>query len=345
MVSRILHVVVGSGNVPYFINAIRSILDLDAGDVFAAYNFISEDDRSELKRRKHEIASAKHLEVFENDTTLRTGSLYLANNAGLSFGRGNYDFVSFVQADMQLMWWNEKILDRSRDIVDSLGSPARISFYTQLPILGKHSRPYERWDRNDRIEEFSSFGHVDVCLLPIYDSLNSEFRFEGSEESLSNESVRNRDIIILHPFPFIAPIPFPATVRDRRVHQSSEDRRNSYPILKVEEGYSPNFMSTGLHPISMEQTIRPNGWACLFPYWPSDLESRNWLPRHMESAKIVRVPVFSVKDATGQLRRWFMGALFPSRAVILASTLIFVARELRLVVWRKVRLVRRILRT
>lgn len=329
MSPRVLHVVVGAGNVHYFVNAVRSVLDLEAGDVFAAYNYVDEDDFLALEQRKRELYGISHLEVRANDSSLRTGSLYEANNAGLSFARGDYDFVSFMQADMQLMWWNPRIIQLSTRIVESLRTCRRISFYTQLPVLGKHPKPYDRWTWDERLGEFVSFGHVDVCLLPIYSGLNSEFSFTGTEQSLSDRANRDGSRIIFHPFPFIAPIPFPETVRDKK-GPSRKRREFELPILSVVAGFSADFQRSSLHPVSMEEAVRPNGWACLYPYWPSDTQSGLWLSRRLEYAKLSGSSFFMVIGRRGKIHLSPTGDFVPGIWVFLMAIISGLTRELKI---------------
>ena len=53
--TTVLHVVVGAGNVELFLNSIRSIQNLNAGDVFGAYNFVSQADLRRLEGLTHRI--------------------------------------------------------------------------------------------------------------------------------------------------------------------------------------------------------------------------------------------------------------------------------------------------
>ena len=137
MKKEILHIVVGAGNVRYSSDAIESILSNQAGDVFAVYNITSAQDSREIAtERKRLNKQVAKLIVQPNSPGRRTGSLYDANDLGLRHAIGKYRFASFVQADMQLMWWDDVILDATENFLSNTSCP-EVSFYTQLPVLGK----------------------------------------------------------------------------------------------------------------------------------------------------------------------------------------------------------------
>jgi hypothetical protein len=297
MRASVLHAVVGAGNVRYFLNAILSIRDQNAGDVFAAYNFMDSADRDDIEAARKQIEPLVDVfEVRENTSGQRTGSLYEANNAALMRARSAYRFISFVQADMQVVWWDSSIITRAEEILHSgLGVAGDIAFYTQLPVLGKHAEPYAHWGRDNVVAAYWGQGHSDVCLLPVYDGLNRDFVFQGSERDMMKQAVATGRRLYFHPFPYVAAIPFPKTVRDRSRYRGREDfMAESYPILRVWESFSPDFSSRELHPFSMESSIRPNGWACGFPYWPSDTESDLWVRRRLAYRRIFGGSLFAV---------------------------------------------------
>lgn len=304
----VLHAVVGAGNVRYFLNAILSVRDQNAGDVFAAYNIIDSADRKEFEAARSEIEPlVEFLEVRENASAQRTGSLYEANNSALRLARSGYRFVSFIQADMQLVWWDSAVVARAEEILDSgLGAVRDIAFYTQLPVLGKHPEPYAHWRRDSAVAAYWGEGHADVCLLPLFDGLNQDFLFQGSERDMMASAVATGRRLYFHPFPYVAPIPFPKTVRDRpRYRLGADSAPETYPILCVEENFTPDFSLRELHPFSMEACIRPNGWASGFPYWPSDTESALWVQRRLKYRRIFGGSIFSVIGLGPHARRSF----------------------------------------
>lgn len=308
----------------------RAIQQLRAGDVYGCYNFVSEDDLELFEELRVRMGSLVRLETRENNPAARTGSLYEANNGALDFAVGRYDFVSFGQADMQMTWWDQRILSRSQQIVDKIPAGERVAFYTQLPVVGKHAKPYERWERDRELGVFRTLGHVDVCLMPFYRGLNEDFRFVGTESEMAHFASTRGSHLIFHPFPFYAAIPFPITIRDNKTPRFGHYLASERSILNVVEGFEPDFASHELHPISLEEVVRPNGWACLYPYWPSDTNTDNWLRRRLQATRTHHTPFFGVVDKFGNILQfpWFQFA--PGFWAIFLSVMKFLLRELKL---------------
>lgn len=327
---KVLHVIVGAGNVDYFLNCIRSVANLDAGDIFAAYNYVSPGDNMAIEAKRHEIkSSVLKLVIQKNQPTKRTGSLYMANNLGLEFARHDYDFANFIQADMQLMWWDIGFLDRAKEIVKLF--PPRpgnhISFYTQLPVRGKNKNVYDQWNWDESAHTFRTTGFSDVCLIPLFDGINERMSFDGDEQSMSRTFSENGSALFFHPHPFIAPIPFPTTVRDPQKRNVKTARSENAGILRINPNFPVALDTPTLHPIFMEDVVFPNGWSCSNPYWPSDTKSTMWLRRRFHNYRADPLSLFEIRKAGGQLSRWPVGSSAPGLTRTLFSLFRLTAEE------------------
>ena len=280
---NILHTVVGAGNPGYFRNCISSILELTTDDVRAYYNWVSEEDFNAAKQVADSIGMERVTFIFQaNKVSGRTGSLYEAQNDALSQAVDKYRYISFTQADMQMMWWDDRIVD----VCDTLrrsheeATGGELCFFTQIPVRGKRASYYSAWETNDGTGYREISGAVDVAIFPVNSSLARGLAFEGSEKEFSRSAGRLGFSVYLHPFPFLAPIPFPLTVRDRTRAACRGHRSNSLaPILKVAPDRSGeiSFSRETFHPFFMEDFVWPNGWTSLTPYWPSDTLDTRWM--------------------------------------------------------------------
>ena len=305
--NRVLHVVVGAGNVDYFINCIRSVNRCKAGEIFAVYNWTSSGDRIAIEVEQAKIrGSVSRLVVQKNEQHTRTGSLYQANNLGLEWARQGFDYVNFIQADMQMMWWDQNVLARATAITNWHGERGinNITFFTQLPVQGKKEKVYDEWIWDDYANTFRTMGFADVCLIPLFDGLNRDFTFARDEPSMSDTFFNLGAPLIYLPHPFLAPIPFPASVRDPRAKHAQVRGNSRINILRVNPEFSVNLLASSLHPLIMEDAVFPNGWACTTPYWPSDTTTSRWLRRKYHFLKADPLSFFEVRKANGRLSRW-----------------------------------------
>lgn len=327
----VLHVIVGAGNVRYFLNAINSVVSCDAGPVFAVYNYVSTADLAEINTHMHTVSDAvQSLIISENRAGKRTGSLYWANNKGLQFANDRFRYVSFMQADMQMMWWNKRIIERADEIVARLATrTSNIAFYTQLPVAGKRRTPYRGWDWSDDTESYLTTGHVDVSLLPIHGAFNNDFCFDGNEIELAESRRAKGSSVVLHPFPYLAPIPFPDTVRSPHRPRSSGSLSQESPLLRVAPNFSADFALASFHPVLMEQAVLPNGWRSLTPYWPSDTNSTKWLKTRGNNVGAILESLWQVAGHDGKRPRFKIRSFSPGYRVVVISLLRLLVEGLR----------------
>jgi hypothetical protein len=118
---RLLHVIVGHKFPIYFENAINSVLRMTTNDDILVVDNAS--NESSLIRRLQVLANA-HPRVrlmlrSTNDLSRNTkvGGLYDAYNEVMIYAlEQGYDYVHIMQHDMQMLWWDECIMVRAREM-------------------------------------------------------------------------------------------------------------------------------------------------------------------------------------------------------------------------------------
>jgi len=281
-VKRILHVVVGAGIPGYFSNSLSSILRLTNDDVLAIFNFVG----SEEIRWSDEllgIAETGRLTYWPqaNSGEGKTGSLYGAYNKAIAYAAGKYRLISFIQSDMQMMWWSPLIEEANERLLFG-APPGGASFqclYSQFPVRGKRKDYYGPWSMKTDQSTTPIPGVVDVAVYSMSDLIASQFEFSGSESDMMVSAGAAGWTAALHPFPFVAAIPYPASVRRGRVVGKVQKPPSQHDLLlKLTGSFPPpqGGAKSTLHPIYMEDWVVPNGWSALLPYWPSDTVSTKW---------------------------------------------------------------------
>lgn len=304
---QVLQVIVGAGNVRYFTNCIRSVNNFDAGEIFAVYNWVSSRDLAAITAAQEEIQTlVQNLFIQRNTWESRTGSLYKANNLGLERAKEGFDYANFIQADMQMMWWDANVLERARKITNLQRDrgASSITFYTQVPVRGKKPSVYDGWNWDESFNTFCATGFTDVCLVPLYDGLNQNISFIDDEKSMSERLSTRKSALVYHPYPFLAPIPFPSNVRDPKTGAAPKSKNSRLDILRVNPEFSVDLNGKSLHPFVMEDAIFPNGWSCTTPYWPSDTTTSKWLRQKYRVLREDPFSLFEVRKANGDVSRW-----------------------------------------
>ena len=294
----LLHVVVGAGFPDYLRNCVRSIEALTADDVLVYYNFVDEADLAAALTVSAEFDERRIDFRFQpNNPGTRSGSLYDAYNSALSLAQANYRYISFTQSDMQMMWWDHKVVAACDAILSQSESAGkrRTCFFTQVPVRGKRVDYYSIWGSLDSSEPPVAPGLSDVGIYPLKYFHPSSFRFEGTEKELSAFYGARDTYVALHPYPFLAPIPFPHTLREKRKGANSV-KTSTYPtpILLNSTNFRDfaDFRKETFHPLYMEDTVLPNGWTALSPYWPSDTLGNQWMKIRLEQSRKEGSPLF-----------------------------------------------------
>lgn len=300
---KCLHVVVGAGIPEYMINAVESILDNTTDDILGLYNSTGEMDvLSEEWVTKITASGRAQIRHRKNVVGGKTGSLYAANNEAIAFAIGKYQLISFTQSDMQLMWWSENILRLSEDLLINSNRTQRRSLlclYSQIPVRGKRRDFYGLWNSEMQSSSLGVPGIVDVAMFSVEGIVASGFYFHGTEKDMMTYSAKAGWRTLLHPIPFLAPIPFPASVRrgvrhERRYPTILEGTK----LLRVSEAFDLTRVSGSgsLHPIFMEDCVFPNGWNALTPFWPSDTLDLQWFERRVDAIGLLRSLLPEVMD-------------------------------------------------
>jgi GT2 family glycosyltransferase len=118
---RLLHVIVGHKFPIYFENAINSVVRMTTNDDILVVDNAS--NESSIIRRLQVLANA-HPRVrlvlrTTNDLSRnsKVGGLYDAYNEVMAHAlEQGYDYVHIMQHDMQMLWWDESIMGRAREI-------------------------------------------------------------------------------------------------------------------------------------------------------------------------------------------------------------------------------------
>ena len=300
--SRVLHVVVGAGIIPHFRNAIESILNVTNDEVLAIYNAISPRDFESFTYFKSTVqyGSRVDFQVFWNEGPSKTGSLYDAYNLAIDIAQStDIENLNLVQSDCQLMWWSDGLvrsLDKIFTATDAVDRQKVLCVGTVFPVFGKFvgSRLEDRITFDPNLGSFvnDSAGLEDVGIFSMSAIRAVGFRFVDTEAELQERYSNRGYVVPLLDVPCVAFIPWPASVRKGKVVGTVvEPFPSGTPLLKLVDGMNPHQTEATwkTKPFWMEDWVKPNGWDCLYPYWPTSIENPKWFRRRIEASRLLGV--------------------------------------------------------
>jgi hypothetical protein len=269
---RILHAIVGHKFPGYFTNAVSSVLLMAAGD-----DILVVDNASNLPALTEKLRSVAKQEprvrLLLRDTNDlsrngKVGGLYDAYNEVVSHAlREGYDYLHIMQHDMQLLWWDESVVQCAQEIYAGHPECVNISMFAQphYSSLGgnlEYVKP--------KIARLRDYGLTDTGLYHLERWRRHDMRFLGSETAHAKKYLDQGLEVFLHPTPAVGLIPWPAVVRGGRVVGREVERRQQF-LLRPLTPSQISHVKEAAEPAELESIGIPWGWTCLTPYWATDL--------------------------------------------------------------------------
>lgn len=280
-----LHVVVGSGIPIYFLNSIKSVLQLTGDNVFAVYNSVNSKDRPDLSELQSSYPKRLDVRYASNSrANRRTGGMHHAYNCAIDFARESYDYINFIQADQQLMLWPRDIehkIHRVFENYEETGNPIA-NLVLSFPAQGYSPSFYDRcvFDRKNETWLVQGRGSSDTGVYRLDAIRKMNFRFQYQELVQSAMFTEQGYALAAVASPLVSFLPWPATVRSNRVG-GKFPRDGELPLQKLRSGYEAHISTpsnSGKH-VWAEDWIIPGQSIFFFPYHLSDFRnSARWVP-------------------------------------------------------------------
>ena len=275
---RVLHAIVGHQLPVYFINAVNSVLLMAGND-----DIIVVDNASNLPKLTRELQSIADKEPRvrlllreSNDISRnsKVGGLYDAYNEIVSYAlQQSYDYLHIMQNDMQMLWWDNSVMRRAREIYAEYPECVNICTFAQprYSLFLSGNVEYVKPD----LAFLQGYGLTDSGLYDLERWRRLDMRFLHSEKAHSQKYLMQGLRVFFHPRPTVALIPWPAVVRSGRVVGREVQSAQQF-LLRPLTPSETSQVKEATELIPLEGLAVPWGWTCLTPYWVTDLRSINY---------------------------------------------------------------------
>jgi len=284
----VLHVVVGHGLPAYFMNAVRSVREVAPGDSLLILDNASPDPglRENLVQFAADDPMVETVLRGNNDVEAngKVGSLYEAYHVAFDYASSRgFDLVHLMQADFQLMWWDDDVVARAMSIYDHHPDCVNIStqILTRDELLGDEVSP----SATEGVLALKNYGLTDTGLYHLGRWLSSGLTFGPSERAHSQRALQSGFEVLMHPWPTDAPIPWPAVIREGR-QRGREVRTSERFLLRPLSPVKIAEIKGSGNQSWLEDVAVPWGWICLTPYWTTGVNSIDyWVMRSRDARR------------------------------------------------------------
>ncbi len=262
----------------YFLNAIASVRYAAPDDEVLVIDNASPDLR--LRAALRQVADADdHVHLIlrgsnETNRNAKVGGLYDAYQAGVSFVLAReFQLLHVLQGDMQMLWWDESVVSRALQIFNAHPECVNV---TTLALSRDRHNVADLAVSPDGLTMVRGYGLTDCGLLDLARWKDLKMEFGPSESFHARHYYQEGLRAIVHPWPTVAPIPWPAAVRRGRVRGREVQRVRPFLLRPLGE---EDVAAVKAHsaPAAMEDVCIPWGWSYLTPVWPTALESIDYL--------------------------------------------------------------------
>jgi hypothetical protein len=174
---------------------------------------------------------------------------------------------------MQMLWWDESVIRRAQEIFSEHPKCVNISMLMQ-------SRMLLLSDALDALKPklflLRKYGLTDSGLYDMAKWRARGMRFSDSETAHGLKYLKEGLQVFCHPRPTIVQIPWPAVVRNGKIVGREIEPRQEF-LLRPLAPLEITQVKESTEPVWSEDVSFPWGWACLTPYWVSDLRTINYL--------------------------------------------------------------------
>lgn len=274
----VLHVVVGHGLPRLFLNTVSSVQALVPGEpLLVIDNASPQRALHEELRRQAEAHPATRLVRRERNERVngKVGGLYGAYEmAWATAAAEGFDYVHLMQADMQLLWWDEVLLHKAEEIYAR--QPNCVNIVTMALSKDRQLAGELRTDPVSGYTVLSRYGVTDTGLYSMARWASSGMAFGASESEHARAALGKGLAAVVLPCPTEVQVPWPAVVRKGR--QVGREVRTSKPFLcRPLNPEEKERVKAAVTPVTMEEVCVPWGWTCLSPMWNSDVNNVYYL--------------------------------------------------------------------
>jgi hypothetical protein len=216
---------------------------------------------------------------------------------------------------MQLLWWDNDVLERAEALFEQ--HPRCVNILTMA--LSK-----DRWLGEDLTVDdatkhtvLAKYGLTDTGLYHLERWRQLGAQFESTEKEHARRALQAGMEVVVFPWPTEVPVPWPAVTRFGR-QRGREVRTAKEFLCKPLTPSAVGSIKAASNPLALEDICVPWGWSCLSPMWSTDLDNVYYWALRRKDMKLNGWRLGSPRWITAGLERRADLLLAPHRPSLVA---------------------------
>ncbi len=187
-----------------------------------------------------------------------------------------YEYIFFLQDDVQFMWRDEQFLDRIRTIFATCTDAAMITPFFHRAIMARQMRKRLIPHASGLCWHLLPYGIIDIGIMPVQLLKEKKYIFRNSETENSFAWKAWGYKLYSMPAPILAFIPWPEVRSSGRKMGFERLPKRKYFLKPLNEERIAKLKNQGLSIADHEDYCLPWGWSCLSPYWFTKFSNEYW---------------------------------------------------------------------
>jgi hypothetical protein len=268
---EILHVIVGHGLPTQFLNTLGSFRAIcpDSQLLVIDNRSPQESLRAELRRR---AGGDPHMELLLRESNAssnpREGALHSAYEIAFERARsGGYRYVHLLQADMQVMFWDQELLDQIAQIYER--HPNCVNVYTCALSSDRTMMGDIVVDETSGDATLPEYAMTDTGIFDLERWDRAAMEMLADERAMAKLAASRGLQTFVSAWPTEIQVPWPAVVRNGKQIGHEVPLRKPFLCVPLDAD-AVAALKSRTYPASLEDMCVPWGWWCLSPMYVTD---------------------------------------------------------------------------
>jgi len=192
-------------------------------------------------------------------------------------------FVHLMQADTQLLWWDDDVVTCAGSLLDR--HPSCVNVYTMAMSKDHWLADELAVDALTGDTVLTKYGLTDTGLFDLERWRQFGLQFANLEESHGFLALQAGIQVVVSPSPTEVPVPWPCVMRAGR-QRGREIRTRKEFLCRPLTPQEVKSVKEATSPVPLEDVCVPWGWICLSPMWATDLDNPHYLALRCRDAAL-----------------------------------------------------------